>query len=109
MQIGILKETNDKRVSIIPDSVKILIDAKNDVFVEKSAGEAAFFSDDDYQNTGAKIVSKDELLKTSDLIISITPMNKGDIDKMKKSAVYISSFQPFDPLPHRQRTALSSV
>jgi NAD(P) transhydrogenase subunit alpha len=95
MQIGILKETNDKRVSIIPDSVKILIDAKNDVLVEKSAGEAAYFSDEDYQSKGAKIVSKDELLKTSDLIISITPIDNGDIEKMKKSAIYISSFQPF--------------
>jgi NAD(P) transhydrogenase subunit alpha len=95
MQIGILKETNDKRVSIIPDSVKLLIDAKNDVCVEKSAGEAAFFSDEEYQSKGAKVESRDEVLKKSDLIISISPVDKGDIGKMKKSAVYISSFQPF--------------
>jgi len=95
MQIGILKETDDKRVSIIPDSVKILIDAKNDVCVEKSAGGTAFFSDEDYQDKGAEIVTRDEVLKKSDLIISISPIDKGEIGKIKKSAIYISSFQPF--------------
>ena len=95
MQIGILKETNDKRVSIIPESVKILSEAGNEVWVEKSAGEAAFFSDSKYQDSGAKIVSRDELLKKSDLIISIAPADKGEINKIKKSAIYISSFQPF--------------
>jgi NAD(P) transhydrogenase subunit alpha len=95
MQIGILKETNDKRVSIIPDSVKLLVDSTNEVYVEKSAGEAAFFSDADYQDNGAKTVTRDDVLKKSDLIISISPIDKGEINKIKKSAVYISSFQPF--------------
>ena len=95
MQIGVLKETNDKRVSIIPESVKILNDSGNEIWVEKSAGKAAFFSDEDYQESGARIVSRDEILTTSDLIISISPVDRSEINKIKKSAIYISSFQPF--------------
>jgi len=95
MQIGILKETNDKRVSIVPESVKLLSDSGNEVWVEKSAGEAAFFSDEEYKGNGAKITTREELLKKSDLIISITPVDKAEISKIKKSAIYISSFQPF--------------
>ena len=95
MQIGILKETNDKRVSIVPDSVKLLVSSNNDVLVEKSAGASAFFSDDEYKENGAKALSRDEVLKQSDLIISISPVSKEELKKMKKSAVYISSFQPF--------------
>ena len=95
MQIGILKEPDDKRVSIIPDSVKLLIDAQNNVLVEKSAGEEAFYSDADYKDKGAEIDSREDVLNKSDLIISISPVEKSDLGKMKKSAVYISSFQPF--------------
>lgn len=95
MQIGILKETNDKRVSIIPDSVKLLVNANNEVLVEKSAGVSAFFSDDEYKENGAKVLSRDEVLTQSELIISISPVSKEELKKMKKSAVYISSFQPF--------------
>ena len=68
MQIGILKETNDKRVSIVPESVKLLSDSGNEVWVEKSAGEAAFFSDEEYKGNGAKITTREELLKKSKVI-----------------------------------------
>ena len=95
MQIGILKEPEDKRVSIIPDSVKLLIDAQNSVQVEKSAGEEAFYADSDYKDKGAEIVSREDVLSKSDLIISISPIGKSELGKLKKSAVYISSFQPF--------------
>jgi NAD(P) transhydrogenase subunit alpha len=95
MQIGVLKETNDKRVSIIPESVKILNDSGNEIWVEKLAGKAAFFSDEDYRESGARVVSRDEILTTSDLIISISPVERSEINKIKKSAIYISSFQPF--------------
>ncbi len=95
MQIGILKEPEDKRVSIIPDSVKLLIDAQNSVHVEKSAGEEAFYADTDYKDIGAEIVSREDVLSKSDLIISISPIGKSELGKLKKSAVYISSFQPF--------------
>jgi NAD(P) transhydrogenase subunit alpha len=95
MQIGILKEPEDKRVSIIPDSVKLLIDAQNSVYVEKSAGEEAFYADSDYKDNGAEIVSRADVLSKSDLIISISPIGKSELAKLKKSAIYISSFQPF--------------
>jgi NAD(P) transhydrogenase subunit alpha len=95
MQIGILKEPDDKRVSIIPDSVKLLIDAQNNVLVEKSAGEDAFYADSDYEDKGAEIASRADVLSKSDLIISISPIEKSEMGKLKKSAVYISSFQPF--------------
>ena len=89
MQIGILKEPEDKRVSIIPDSVKLLIDAQNSVHVEKSAGEEAFYADSDYKVIGAEIVSRADVLSKSDMIISISPVEKSDLARLKKSAVYI--------------------
>lgn len=109
MQIGILKETNDKRVSIIPDSVKLLIDSKNEIIVEKSAGEAAYYSDSEYEKNGAKVASREEVLKNSDLIISISPVGKDEVGKLRKSAVYISSFQPFVDLSATKMLAEAGI
>ncbi len=95
MQIGILKETNDKRVSIIPETVQKLIEDNNSVLVEKEAGSEAYFTDDDYKNAGAGITGRDDLLKKSELLISIRPLEEKEIKQLNKSAVYISSFQPF--------------
>ena len=95
MHLGILKEINDNRVSIIPDIVKKLIDGKNQVTVESGAGEKAFFSDADYQNAGAKIGKRDDVLKGSELLVSISPVGDNELKKINKGAVYISSFKPF--------------
>lgn len=95
MHIGILKETNDHRVSIIPESVKKLSDENNSVMVEEGAGEKSFFSDDLYQEAGGQIHKRKDILEKAELLISIQPMEDQEIKKLKKSAVYITSFQPF--------------
>jgi len=95
MQIGILKESNDNRVSVIPDTVQKLIEDKFEVAVETGAGKAAFYSDESYKSVGAKIESRDEILKKSNLLFSISPISDKEINSLKKSTNYISSFQPF--------------
>jgi len=95
MQIGILKETDDHRVAITPDSVKKLCDDNNTLMIEKGAGEQAFYSDDLYKEAGGTTVHRKDLLEKAEILISIRPMNDQDIKKINKSSVYISSFQPF--------------
>ncbi len=95
MQIGILKESNDQRVAIIPDSVKILCDESNTLMIEEGAGEKAYYSDDLFKEAGGTIANRKDILEKAELLISIKPMEDQDIKKIKKSTVYISSFQPF--------------
>jgi NAD(P) transhydrogenase subunit alpha len=95
MQIGILKETDDHRIAITPDSVKKLCDDNNTLMIEKGAGEQAFYSDDLYKEAGGTTVHRKDLLEKAEILISIRPMNDQDIKKINKSSVYISSFQPF--------------
>ena len=47
MIISALRERKDgeKRVAIVPDVVKKLVNVGHQVFVEKGAGEKSFFSD----------------------------------------------------------------
>jgi NAD(P) transhydrogenase subunit alpha len=61
VKIGILKENYkaEKRVAMIPQFIKKLIELGYEVFVEKSAGENSFYHDSEYAENGAKIVEKD--------------------------------------------------
>ncbi|MBU0457744.1 MAG: hypothetical protein ABH824_03035 [Nanoarchaeota archaeon] len=62
MNIALVKETKIKenRVALIPEHIRILIKTGHNVFVEKNAGLAAGFSNEEYQKAGAKIVSTEE-------------------------------------------------
>ena len=59
MQIGIPKEIkyNENRVAITPSGVIQLVKANHQVFIEKSAGIGSGFSDKEYADAGAIIVS----------------------------------------------------
>lgn len=101
MRLGVLKETfpGERRVSIVPQTVPSLIKLGLEVVVEYSAGLGAFYSDDDYVRSGAKIGSRDEILNSSDLITYVRAPgadrnNISDIDEMKKGAFVIGMTEP---------------
>lgn len=60
MRLAVLKERRpyETRVAATPDIVKKYVDMGVQVYVEKGAGQNAFFSDDDFQKSGA-IIAKD--------------------------------------------------
>ncbi|MBI2653207.1 alanine dehydrogenase [Candidatus Woesearchaeota archaeon] len=59
MIIGVPKEIKDKenRVALTPEGAKQLVSHKHEVLVEKNAGIGSGFSDGEYADAGAKIVS----------------------------------------------------
>lgn len=63
MEIGVPKEIKDQefRVGLTPSSVRILTEQQHQVYVETGAGNGAGFSDQEYQKSGAKIVSATEV------------------------------------------------
>lgn len=74
LTIGIPKETFplEKRVAATPESVARLVKPGFTVQVETGAGAQAFFSDESYQQAGAKIV--DDAWKDSDIILKVCSM-----------------------------------
>ncbi|MQM80860.1 NAD(P) transhydrogenase subunit alpha, partial [Lactobacillus buchneri] len=58
--IAALKESGDEnRVAITPDVAAKLVHSKFEVMIEQGAGQNAYFSDQAYQDAGAKVVSRD--------------------------------------------------
>lgn len=73
MEIGVPKETKDQefRVGFSPSSVRVLYENGHAVFVETQAGAGAGFSDEDYIQAGAKIVSKAQDAWNRELVVKV--------------------------------------
>ncbi|EHJ08047.1 alanine dehydrogenase [Staphylococcus simiae] len=72
MKIGVIKELKpgEGRVACTPENVAKLVAAGNEVYVETDAGIGSGFSNEEYQQAGAHIVSHEDSWK-SDLIIKV--------------------------------------
>ncbi len=96
MVIGIVKESGtEKRVSLLPEAVSVLIKMNIPVLVEKDAGAGSFVSDRDYEATGAKIADQKELLSGAGLLVSINPPDPVVINEMKDGQILLSVVNPF--------------
>ena len=105
MKIGIINEQSDNRVAVVPDLVKRLIDEGNDVVAEKGCGESALYDDKSFQDAGAKMASRADVLKSSELICSIVPLSKEDYALLPDTAIVISSYQPYHSLALTENAA----
>ena len=74
MIIGVLKESQEgeNRVAATPQTVKDLIKGGFEVHVQSNTGIPSFISDEDYQNSGAKIIQDAaSILKGADAVIKV--------------------------------------
>ena len=73
MEIGIPKETKDQefRVGLSPSSVRVLVEQGHSAFVESDAGIGSGFTDADYLQAGASIVTSSKDTWTRDLVVKV--------------------------------------
>jgi alanine dehydrogenase len=72
--IGVPKEIKDMegRVSMQPDGVAELVHHGHEVYVQAGAGEGSGFTDEEYDEAGARVVDgPDEVFESSDLIVKV--------------------------------------
>ncbi|MFH5882789.1 Re/Si-specific NAD(P)(+) transhydrogenase subunit alpha [Halalkalibaculum sp. DA3122] len=92
MIIAVPKETGklEKRVALIPETAKQLVDKNFDVWIEKDAGHASNFLDSAYEEAGAKVIAdRDKLFSEADLLLSILTPPEEDLQKLKKDSVLV--------------------
>ena len=93
MIIGLLKEPSfETRTSLLPEHISLLKKLNADLIVESGAGERAFATDSKYQESGASIVTRDEVLQKADIIVTINPLNDADTNVVK-GKVLVGFFQ----------------
>ncbi len=95
MIIGVLKEEADTRVALTPDVVKKLTD-HNQILIEAGAGGNTYIPDGEYEEAGATISPRDEVISKSNLLLSIRPPAEDILSKLPQGASVISSFRPYE-------------
>lgn len=94
MVIGVLKEASpETRVSLLPEHVSQLKLWNAVLLVENGAGENAFATDESYRKAGAEIKTREEILESADIILSINLLSTPDIERAK-GKVLLGVFQP---------------
>ena len=95
MIIGVIKEPSpETRVSILPEHVSILKKWNLTVLIEDGAGTTAFASNEKYIESGASIASREEILKTAAIVLSINNFSAADLLHIKEDAVVAGIYQP---------------
>ena len=89
MLIGCCKEikNNEYRVGLTPAVVQSLVSNKNDVIIEKEAGLGSGFSDANYLDAGARIVTVKEIFDEAELIVKVKEPQSSERKKLNSGQV----------------------
>ena len=84
------KETRDgeARVALVPELVGKLTGLGYEVVVEPGAGRAALHADEEYAEAGASVA--DDALATSDVVVSVQPLDPARVRRLKAGAATLS-------------------
>lgn len=97
MKVGVVKEleAGERRVSIVPDVARRLVDAGVDVIVETGAGAEASFLDEAYEEAGAEIAPNAESVYTNtDVICKVRVPADEEVSALRRGSVLIALIQP---------------
>ena len=93
--IGSVREDHsiEKRISIVPETVKKFTDLNFSIYIEKNYGEHLGISDEEYKNKGASIQnSAKEVLQKSEVILRVNCLSGHEIDSVKDKSILIGQF-----------------
>lgn len=98
-KIGVLREPEaENRVSLTPETVAALSKMNVKILIEKGAGLRAYIGDDQYAEQGATIHDRNEVLSSSDLILTINRPDLATLPSDLGNKVWIGMYHPLlDP------------
>ncbi len=109
------REKGERRVALVPESVKKLVQAGAEVLVEAGAGEAAAFPDASYKEAGATVVGDfAQLLGAADLVLKVhAPLpledSRHEADLLRPGSLLLASLFPTRSLDAVSRLARGNI
>ena len=94
MRVGVPRETavGERRVALVPDSVRRLAQTGIEVVVEASAGEGASYPDADYREAGAAIGDP----WSADVVAKVQKPDAQEVARLSDGQVLIGFLQPLN-------------
>jgi alanine dehydrogenase len=95
LNIGIPKETTfqERRVSLAPEAVSLLVSNGHSVKIETKSGENSNFTDNEYSEAGAEICYDPAEIYKCDIIFKVAPPNEEEVELMTGGQTLISALQ----------------
>ena len=94
MNIAVLKEPSpETRVSLLPEHIGLLKKMGVNVLVENGAGLLSFAEDNKYNDAGATIQSRSEVLKAADVLLTINALSAEEMEAAN-GKILLGFFQP---------------
>ncbi len=96
MRVSVPRETapGERRVALVPETVSKLCSAGFDVRIERAAGSAAGFSDDEYAAADAELAEGAALLEGADCVARVARPSVEEVDAMSPGTVLIGFLDP---------------
>ncbi|MEP7225872.1 MAG: Re/Si-specific NAD(P)(+) transhydrogenase subunit alpha [Gemmatimonadales bacterium] len=96
MRIGVPRETSpgERRVALVPESGKKLIQAGYQVVVEAGAGSAAGFPDAAYREAGVTVDPASATVLGADLVLKVNRPEQNEVAAMRPGSIYLGSLMP---------------
>jgi len=93
MQVGVPRETasGERRVALVPETVKRLAGGGFDIAVERGAGEPASFSDADYEHAGAALVADAYL---AEAVVKVQAPSAAEAGRLRQGQILVGFLQP---------------
>jgi NAD(P) transhydrogenase subunit alpha len=94
--VGAVKEAfpGETRVALTPEIAKKFVAAKVRVLVERGAGVAASFQDEDYAAAGAELADRAAVLKAAEVVLTVRPLAPADVGLLAKGATVVGLLDP---------------
>jgi alanine dehydrogenase len=101
LTIGIPKESDkfENRLCLTPQAVETLVDEGHTIYMQKDAGLATDYSDLDYSEKGAIIVSTKKEVFQSDIIIKAAPFDMADVSLLRGQQTVFSALHQYTQTP----------
>jgi NAD(P) transhydrogenase subunit alpha len=96
MRIGLPRETTEgeRRVALVPDTVRKLTGQGHEVVVELGAGAGALLADSRYEEAGARVVADPAAVYDCDVVVKVAPPTTEEIGHLRPAAVLIGFLAP---------------
>src|SRR4051812_13069611 len=97
MRISVMKESaaGERRVALLPESVKRLVGKKVEISVESGAGHGVGFSDEDYKAAGATVAADAKGANAgSAAVLKVQPPTDAELDTLPSGGCIVSLMYP---------------
>lgn len=93
MKLGFIRSNyaNERRISLLPQHIK---DFENKLLIEKDYGLPLGIPDDNYEEKGCEILSREEIFQQSDAIFSLKVLQPEDYDLIQEGQMTIGWLAP---------------